>query len=507
MNWKQLKSGTDIRGVAVGDKAPVTLTDPVVAAIASAFAAWLADKKKKSLSELTIAVGRDSRISGPRIRDAVTAALTKAGVSVMDCGLASTPSMFMITVDLPCDGSIQITASHHPYDRNGLKFFTRDGGLDAPDIDVLLSMCESGSLPQAAAVPGKVIPTDYMSQYAASLRELICKGVNAPNYEKPLQGFSIVVDAGNGAGGFYARDVLAPLGADVSGSQFLEPDGMFPNHIPNPENEEAMASICSAVKRTGADLGVIFDTDVDRGGAVDSRGEEINRNRLVAIASAIAMEGNEGATIVTDSITSDGLKTYIEETLGGHHHRFKRGYKNVINEAIRLNQQGVNCPLAIETSGHAALGENYFLDDGAYLVTKIIIKMAQLRSQGKNLDALLEPLAEPAEASEIRLPIVEEDFRSCGEQVIDNLKIYAEEQGWHIAPDNHEGLRVSFSKEKGDGWFLLRLSVHDPIMPLNIESNQKGGVRQIVEQLQVFLATQQGLELAPVTKFLSDTAE
>ncbi len=507
MNWKQLKSGTDIRGVAVGDKAPVTLTDPVVAAIASAFAAWLADKKKKSLSELTIAVGRDSRISGPRIRDAVTAALTKAGVSVMDCGLASTPSMFMITVDLPCDGSIQITASHHPYDRNGLKFFTRDGGLDAPDIDVLLSMCESGSLPQAAAVPGKVTPTDYMSQYAGSLRELICKGVNAPNYEKPLQGFSIVVDAGNGAGGFYAQNVLAPLGADVSGSQFLEPDGMFPNHIPNPENEEAMASICSAVKRTGADLGVIFDTDVDRGGAVDSRGEEINRNRLVAIASAIAMEGNEGATIVTDSITSDGLKTYIEETLGGHHHRFKRGYKNVINEAIRLNQEGVNCPLAIETSGHAALRENYFLDDGAYLVTKIIIKMAQLRAQGKNLDTLLEPLAEPAEASEIRLPIVEEDFRSCGQQVIANLKAYAEEQGWQIAPDNHEGLRVSFSKEKGDGWFLLRLSVHDPIMPLNIESNQKGGVRQIVEQLQVFLATQQGLELAPVTKFLSDTAE
>ncbi len=507
MNWKQLKSGTDIRGVAVGDKAPVTLTDPVVAAIASAFAAWLANKKGKSLSELTIAVGRDSRISGPRIRDAVTAALTKAGVAVMDCGLASTPSMFMITVDLPCDGSIQITASHHPYDRNGLKFFTRDGGLDAPDIDVLLSMCESGSLPQAADVPGKIIPTDYMSQYAASLRELICKGVNASNYEKPLEGFSIVVDAGNGAGGFYAREVLAPLGADVSGSQFLEPDGMFPNHIPNPENEEAMASICSAVKRTGADLGVIFDTDVDRGGAVDSRGEEINRNRLVAIASAIAMEGNEGATIVTDSITSDGLKAYIEETLGGHHHRFKRGYKNVINEAIRLNGEGVNCPLAIETSGHAALRENYFLDDGAYLVTKIIIKMAQLRSQGKNLDTLLEPLAEPVEASEIRLPIVEEDFRSCGEQVISNLKTYAEEQGWRIAPDNHEGLRVSFSKEKGDGWFLLRLSVHDPIMPLNIESNQKGGVRQIVEQLQKFLLTQQGLELAPVAQFLSHTAE
>ena len=89
---------------------------------------------------------------------------------------------------------------------------------------------------------------------------------------------------------------------------------------------------------------MIFDTDVDRGGAVDSRGEEINRNRLVAIASAIALETTRAAPSSPDSITSDGLKTYIEETLGGRHHRFKRGYKNVINEALRLNAEGVNCP-------------------------------------------------------------------------------------------------------------------------------------------------------------------
>ncbi len=277
---------------------------------------------------------------------------------------------------------------------------------------------------------------------------------------------------------------------------------MFPNHIPNPENEEAMASICHAVVRSKADLGVIFDTDVDRGGAVDSKGEEINRNRLVAIASAIALEGNPGGTIVTDSITSDGLKTYIEKTLGGHHHRFKRGYKNVINEAIHLNHEGINCPLAIETSGHAALRENYFLDDGAYLVTRIIIKMAQLRSQGKDLESLLEPLAEPAEASEIRLPITQEDFRSCGERVIAALEAYAKEQGWSIAPDNREGIRVSFPQGKGDGWFLLRLSVHDPIMPLNMESNSVGGVKIIAKTLYGFLKNVQGLDLSPLENFL-----
>ena len=194
-----------------------------------------------------------------------------------------------------------------------------------------------------------------------------------------------------------------------------------------------MASICEAVKEQKADLGVIFDTDVDRGGAVDHQGEEINRNRLVAVASAIALEGNEGGTIVTDSITSSGLKSYIEETLGGKHHRFKRGYKNVINEAIRLNQEGINCPLAIETSGHAALRENYFLDDGAYLVTKIIIKMAQLKKEGKTLESLLAPLQEPKESVEVRMPILTEDFRACGEQVISGLEAYAKvHDGWPI---------------------------------------------------------------------------
>ena len=314
--WKQFKSGTDIRGVAsegvAGQK--INLTDEVVEKISAGFVLWLSKKANKPADQLIISVGHDSRISASRIQAAVNRALEPAGVTVYDCGLASTPSMFMTTVDLKCDGAVQITASHHPFNRNGLKFFTPDGGLESDDITALLALAEKGDKPEN--VPGgSVKPVAYMRDYAKHLREIICKGVNAADYDHPLKGFHIVVDAGNGAGGFYASDVLEPLGADVAGSQFLDPDGMFPNHIPNPENEEAMASICEAVKEQKADLGVIFDTDVDRGGAVDHQGEEINRNRLVAVASAIALEGNEGGTIVTDSITSSGLKSYIEETL------------------------------------------------------------------------------------------------------------------------------------------------------------------------------------------------
>ena len=495
--YKQFKSGTDIRGVASEgvEGQPVNLTDDVVARMADGFVLWLSKKVSKAPETLTISIGRDSRISGPHIVSICSERFKRCGVTVLDCSLASTPSMFMTTVDLGCDGALQITASHHPFNRNGLKFFTREGGLEGSDIEEILEYAQNGESPAENSC-GKIRKVDYMTDYAKGLCEKIKKEVNAEDYEHPLKGFKIVVDAGNGAGGFYADKVLSVLGADTTGSRYLEPDGMFPNHIPNPEDATAMASICEAVKEANADLGVIFDTDVDRGGAVDSKGNEINRNRLVAVAAAIALEGNEGGTVVTDSITSSGLKEFIEDTLGGQHYRYRRGYKNVIDKALELNAQGINCPLAIETSGHAAMKENYFLDDGAYLCTKIIIKAAQMRKEGKELDELTAALKEPVESKEVRFKILESDFRACGEKIINDLTAYAMAQnGWNVANDNREGIRVSFDKDNGDGWFLLRLSVHDPIMPLNIESDSVGGVDIIYNKLNEFLKTTSGLEL------------
>lgn len=495
--YKQFKSGTDIRGVASEgvEGQPVNLTDDVVARMADGFVLWLSKKVSKAPETLTISIGRDSRISGPHIVSICSERFKRCGATVLDCSLASTPSMFMTTVDLGCDGALQITASHHPFNRNGLKFFTREGGLEGSDIEEILEYAQNGESPAENSC-GKIRKVDYMTDYAKGLCKKIKEEVNAEDYDHPLKGFKIVVDAGNGAGGFYADKVLSVLGADTTGSRYLEPDGMFPNHIPNPEDATAMASICEAVKEANADLGVIFDTDVDRGGAVDNKGNEINRNRLVAVAAAIALEGNEGGTVVTDSITSSGLKEFIENTLGGQHYRYRRGYKNVIDKALELNAQGINCPLAIETSGHAAMKENYFLDDGAYLCTKIIIKAAQLRKEGKELDELTAALKEPVESKEVRFKILESDFRACGEKIINDLTAYAMAQkGWNVANDNREGIRVSFDKDNGDGWFLLRLSVHDPIMPLNIESDSVGGVDIIYNKLNEFLKTTSGLEL------------
>ena len=491
MSYKELKSGTDVRGIAsdLGGKT-VNLTDEAVYDITSAFATFVANKYGKKTNELTIAVGHDSRISAYGISLQVVSALKNLGCKVKNCNLASTPAMFMTTVDLNTDGAVQITASHHPFDRNGLKFFIKEGGLESSQLGEIIDIAEQGGFTKIEG--GSVENVDYMSIYSASLRKMICNAIGKSEEEKPLSGYHIVVDAGNGVGGFYATDVLAPLGADISGSRFLEPDGMFPNHIPNPEDKTAMQSICEAVTESGADFGVIFDTDVDRAGCVDSEGNEINRNRLIALAAIIAANGKKDCTIVTDSVTSDGLKEFIEKDLGCKHYRYRRGYKNVIDKAVELCEQGLDCPLAIETSGHAALRENYFLDDGAYLITKIIIELGR----GRDLNKTLKSLKMPAEERECRLNITEAYFKTYGLRVIDELEAFVSKDTatYKVADDNREGIRVSTPY----GWFLLRLSVHDPVMPLNFESNEVGGIDKMVALIKPFFQNYSGLDISAI---------
>jgi phosphomannomutase len=491
INWQKLQNGSDIRGVALTGIAgeDVNLTPDVVAIIGKAFSMWLSQQKQKPTSELIISIGRDSRLSGETLMNATINAIANLGVTVYDFGMASTPAMFMsnITDGYKCDAGIMLTASHLPFNRNGLKFFTDKGGLEKQDITEILAIAQKGEFPTVEE-KGNIEKRDFMSVYANQFVTKIRESVKHPdNYETPLQGLKIIVDAGNGAGGFYATKVLLPLGADIEGSQFLEPDGTFPNHIPNPENKEAMMSISQAVINHQADFGIIFDTDVDRSAAVDSQGKELNRNKLIALISAIILKEHPHSTIVTDSITSDGLTQFIEEELKGKHHRFKRGYKNVINESLRLNREGVESWLAIETSGHAALKENHFLDDGAYLVTKLLIKLAQLKLENKNLTDLIDKLKEPVESEEFRLIINNENFKDYGTQVIEKLTEFSNNQSdWKVIPNNYEGIRVSCQSELEKGWFLLRLSLHDPVLPLNIETNIEGGIDKIASRLWTF---------------------
>lgn len=474
----KLQNGSDVRGIALEGVADehVNLTPDIAKQIGCAFVSWLEKKSGVNANALIIGVGRDSRVSGPDLAMGLIQGIVSAGAKVVDCGMATTPAMFMSIV-FPATqfhGSAMITASHLPFNRNGIKFFDADGGLEHDDITEILKLAGMLNPQHVNYFPE---PVDLLTLYADHLREAIIQGINSDS-DKPLEGLKIVVDSGNGASGFFVDKILKPLGADTTGSQFLEPDGMFPNHIPNPENKQAMEAIRNAVLNNKADLGLIFDTDVDRMSAVLSDGSEVNRDAIIAMAAAILAPENPGSTIITDSVTSDRLTYFLEDVLGLKHLCYMRGYKNVINKQKELNAAGTNAPLAMETSGHGALKENYYLDDGAYLAVKLVIALAKVRAEGKKLDSLIEKLPPLVEEGEYRFKIKDENFKDYGKSVLKEFKARAEKAGYKM-PESYEGVRISFKEGDAQGWMLLRLSLHDPVMPLNIEGARKGDVAKI----------------------------
>ncbi len=506
--FKRVQNGNDVRGAAIAtDKEALTISEPLAAYIARAFASYLSEKLGKPASELRIGVGHDSRMTAPQMKAGCLLGLSMA--KAYDCGLITTPAMFCSTV-LPgsnFDGAVMITASHLPFNRNGMKFFTKDGALSKAELTQILEQAAALAGVFAEESPetlltsdklpvgdGTVTVFDMKSLYCEHMKEII-RANSGSDEEKPLTGLRIAVDSGNGASGFFASDILEPLGADTEGSQFLNPDGTFPNHVPNPEDKTAMEAIQKATLEHHADLGVIFDCDGDRAAVVFSDGMPVNRNTLIALLGVIVAEQAPGSTVVTDSVTSDELAEFLEGSLGLKHLRFKRGYKNVIDKGIELNAAGETCELAIETSGHGAFKENYFSDDGAYIAAKIIGRMARIRREGKTLESLIADLRQPTEAAEMRLSITAEDFKAYGQQVLEDFRTFcAADPRFHIVSPNYEGVRVAFDDEEVKGWLLIRLSLHDPVIPINLESANDGGVDILKERIRPFIEAHSALQ-------------
>lgn len=501
--WKeaylQLQNGSDVRGVALEgtDGEEVNLTEDIVRDITMAFAEYLAERGTGG--ELRVGVGNDSRLSAQELKRGVVNGLGRRGCKVYDCGLTSTPSMFMSTVleGFGYDGAVMITASHLPSNRNGMKFFTKEGGLESRDIKAILERAALISRMNYETEYHKAEEADLVGAYTEHLRKLICEEVCAGDYEHPLKGLHIVIDASNGVSGYF-KNVLEPLGASTEGSICMNPDGTFPVHVPNPENEKAMDTVKRAVLDAKADLGVIFDTDGDRAAVVFADGEEVNKNAIIALMAAILSEKYPNTTIVTDSVTSDYLTEFLEKQLNMKHHRFKRGYKNVINEAIRLNKEGEETHLAIETSGHGAVKENYFLDDGAYMSVGIISRLAVCRREGRRLEDMTAGLKKAAESRELRLQIRTPEYKEYGRKVLEDFRKFAEEEKtFHIAEPNYEGIRINFQDEEVSGWMLIRMSLHDPIIPLNFEADKAGGIAVITSRIRPFLERYESLSKIP----------
>jgi len=409
-----------------------------------------------------------------------------------------------------------VTASHLPADRNGLKFFTPEGGFTKSQIQQLgvrAMDCASewytrGMLPPASG-DGAVMCSewvDWMPQYADSLKQAVIQQVNRG--ETPLKGLNIVLNSGNGSGGFF-QAVLEDLGADVSGCIHNTPDGSFPNGIPNPEYTPMLEETVKACEAAYADLGIMLDTDADRCGFVVPRTvqdngvradyEPLNRNRLIALLGVVLSREAPGCAIVTDSVTSEGLATFLEDNLGLKHVRYLKGYANVINKAKELTTTGqYDAKLAIETSGHCAMQENGYLDDGTYAAVKIASLLA--REQGSNsLLDLIADMEELDEVSELRMTTKDGSLDTM-QKVFDFCALEFERlceskedpvvKSWEIDTDNLEGIRV----RTGNNQFLmLRKSLHDPIISLQIEAQSKDEARESMVKplLRAFESEQQ----------------
>ena len=492
--WLKLKSGSDIRGPEN------QLTDAVASRIGYAFALALAERLGTTPDKLRIAVGRDSRGSGERIMAALCHGITAADSDVLDGGVCPAPALFagVLWPGAPADGAVMVTAGNSGPTVNGFQFLTSEGGLTDSDIVALLNRAA------ATAVPERLVyETDLTGMYAERLRQLAAQWLE-DDALRPLLGLRVIVDARSGAGGFLAK-LLADLGADTEGSLNLAADAIALRLAPDPDGPDGFTALKREVLDSRADLGIALSPNCDRAAFVDSAGRVVSGNRLIALVSALLLEKKPGSTIVTDSVTSSGLSAFIQEW-GGVHYRFKRGYRSVIDEAIRLNDEGIDCPLAIETSGHCAFRENSFLDDGLYLALRLVCEELDRKREGQSLFSLIDDLQEPVEALEVRLPILEED--DPDEAVMDLVEVILSHTlthpDWQLAPDNREGVRITFNLDDGvnNAWFQLRKSVHDPVLALNAESDVPGGIRRMLEPLLALIGDTEGFDFAPLRSAL-----
>lgn len=521
---QKASNGFDLRGVTV--RTDGTETAPVLDQEAAFWAGYgfakslLTKQAGLTANGVKIGIGRDPRTSGAILSNWFAGGVRAAGGDAYCIGLCTTPAMYYCCqkeiTDLklvesapwPFDAGVCVTASHLPKQWNGFKLFTSatPSNIGSEGID---EVCKALENVDSRIVPiplEEIVPApSFLPVYSAFLQKTVKQLFDEEI--APLANMKVCVNAGNGAGGFLAS-CLADLGADTTCSIYIDPDGSFPNHIANPEDREAIEATAKAVLDTGADIGICLDTDADRVGIVDKNGRLLNRNGLVALVSKIAlassstMEVDDDVSVVTDSSTSNGVSSFIEQNLGGKHIRYKKGYRYV----IELARSTPDCAVAVECSGHGAWKDNGWVDDGCYSAVRIIAALAKYRKMNGNASAILSDLIndlrEPAESVEIRCRMMlsndQDNSKNYYDRISDvaskavgSLRELAEKtNNWKVDPINYEGLRVSVQHNNNSertientGWCMLRPSLHEPILSIQMESDVENGVKEIATLL------------------------
>lgn len=495
-----LQNGSALYGIATENEHhyPITLTEEMVENIAKAFCVWLISHTGKV--RVSVAIGYDSRTSSPLLCEAAVRGILSTGHDAVVTDISTAPSMLALLTDedwqksYPCDGSIMVTAGQLPAEYNGLKLFFRENSLSAANVASILAIANTYRYAEPHEC-GNRTTVSYLDRYAQRLVNTVRA---ATNEETPLLNKKIIVDAGNGVGGFFVEKVLKPLGANTIGSQALEPNGCFPYALPYSANSAAVEALQAAVKEVGAELGILFDTDASCAYAVDHEGGVFDGNRLIALLSASFLtEGN--CTVVTDPLTSNGLTKFIEAR-GGVHQRYMRGMKNLIDEAVRSNTFDEYTPLAAETNGRAAFLKNRFAEDGAYLAAHLLVTLVKAGKQGQRLAELVADLQQAKETMTVQLPLLDyENARLNGGRLLNAFCHHAYLAPYITAEElNYDGYRVNYDEKHGDGWALLCTEPNAPTLSLHLESDREHGALKIAKDVYYFLRKSPCVDVAPL---------
>ncbi len=431
----------DIRGIV-----PSTINEEVARGLGRAFGTMAMQQGEK-----TVAVGRDGRLSGPRLADALMAGLQDAGMTVIDVGMVTTPMLYFAASTL-CKSGIQVTGSHNPKDYNGFKMVLGGRAIYGDDIQTLRTTMETNSW--TLQIGGARQQADVLADYSARI-------VGDIKLARPIK---IVVDCGNGVAGASAPDILRAIGCEVT-ELFSEVDGTFPNHHPDPSKPENLKDLIAALKAGEAELGLAFDGDGDRLGIVTRDGTNIYPDRQMMLFAQDVLKRVPGGTIIFDVKCSQRLAPAIEAA-GGVPLMFKTGHS-----LIKAKMRELDSPLGGEMSGHIFFKERWYgFDDGTYAGCRLLEIVSRAPDAGAVLNALPTSFSTP----ELNVQCAEGEPHTLVTQLVAlSGPAFAGDSAAKL--NTIDGLRVDWP----DGFGLIRASNTTPVLVLRFEGHTTEALERI----------------------------
>ncbi|MET3493006.1 phosphomannomutase/phosphoglucomutase [Variovorax boronicumulans] len=437
----------DIRGVV-----PVTLDTEVAQALGRAFGS-----AARAAGEKIVAVGRDGRLSGPALAEALIEGLVATGVEVIDVGAVTTPMLYFAAHTL-CTSGIQVTGSHNPKDYNGFKMVLAGRAIYGDEIQGLRKTMEDGT---ATLAPGgsvrKVDVTEaYVKRIAGDIK-----------LARPMK---IVVDSGNGIAGATAPAIFRAIGCEVV-ELFSEVDGDFPNHHPDPSKLENLKDLMAELAKGEAELGLAFDGDGDRLGIVTKDGQNIFPDRQMQLFAEDVLSRVPGGTIVYDVKCSQRLAPAIEAA-GGKPLIFKTGHS-----LIKAKMKEIDSPLGGEMSGHIFFKERWFgFDDGTYAGCRLLEILSKSPDASEVLNALPTSFSTP----ELNVACAEGEPHAVVDTLVKSARFAAP-----AVVSTIDGLRVDWP----DGFGLIRASNTTPVLVLRFEGQTDAALKRIEAEMLALLRT------------------